>query len=115
MDAISKAYHGPATASIDGGIQTLLNEAETGVRRGYQACGQHIREAPMGSVLGAMAAGYCMHQLPLRALVMANVRLIAALVPPALFFYGAAKVYELLQRQQAPQDEVGFHPMEGDD
>lgn len=77
----------------------LVGQAREGFQHRYQACEQRIRKSPVKAVLGAVAAGYCAHQLPVRALVVANVRLIASLLPPALVLFGAAKVYEFLQKQ----------------
>jgi len=114
MNTISNSYQAPATASIDEGINALLDQAKARVTCGYQACEDRIQSEPVGSVIGAVAAGYCLHRLPMRAIVLANVRLVAALAPPALFFYGAAKVYEFLKRQEPAGEAVGFHPIEND-
>jgi len=88
--------------SIEEGINVLVDQARHGLRQRYQACEQRIRQTPVKAVLGAVAAGYCAHQLPMRALVSTNVRLLASLVPPALDLLGAAKVYEYLLHKQQP-------------
>ncbi len=50
-------------------------------------------------MLAAVAAGYCLHRLPVRSLLVSQVRLLAALTPPALLAIGAAKLCEYLQSQ----------------
>lgn len=100
--------------SIEDSIHVLVDQARHGFRQRYQACKQRIRQTPVKAVLGAAAAGYCAHHLPVRALVSANVRLLAALLPPTLVLLGAAKVYEYLQHQRQPTrtpanaSEAGF-------
>ncbi len=89
---------------MEEGVNVLLSNAQTSLRQNYQACEQHIRTSPTSSVLGALIAGYCAHRLPLRAIAIAQVRVFAALVPPALFLFGAAKVYEFLQSQSSARD-----------
>lgn len=98
----------PQTAplSIEEGINSLVDQAKQGFQQRYQSCEKRIRKSPGKAVLGAVTAGYFAHHLPVRALVIANVRLIAALVPPALVLFGAAKVYEFLQKQE-PVRESG--------
>lgn len=85
---------------MEEGVHVLLCNARQDLRQRYHACEEHIRKAPTTSVIGAVIAGYCAHRLPLRAIAVAQVRIIAALAPPALFLFGAAKVFEFLQRQQ---------------
>lgn len=86
--------------SVEEGVNALLNDARQSINQHYKDCEQHIRQSPTSSVLGAVAAGWCLHRLPVRVLLVAQVRLITALAPPALLLFGAAKVYEFLQRQQ---------------
>ena len=88
-----------APLSVEEGVNALLCDAEQSIRHGYQECEQHIRKSPTSSVLAAVAVGYCLHRLPVRAILVAQVRLLSALAPPALFLFGAAKVCEYLQRQ----------------
>lgn len=82
------------------GVNTLIGNARQGVRERYQECENRIRSSPTKAVLGAVAAGYLMHRLPMRAIVVTQVRVLAALTPPALLLFGAAKVFEFLQRQE---------------
>jgi hypothetical protein len=46
------------------------------------------------------AAGYLLNRLPVRAILVTQVRVLSALMPPALFLFGAAKLYDFLQRQE---------------
>ncbi len=86
--------------SVEEGINALLSNAQESVRHHYQECELRVRQSPTTSVLTAVAIGYCLHRLPVRALLVAQVRLLSALAPPALFVFGAAKVYEFLQQQE---------------
>jgi hypothetical protein len=95
--------------SMEEGVNALLSNAQQSLRESYRACEQRIRKSPTTSVLGAALAGYCAHRLPLRAIAVAQVRVLAALAPPALFLLGAAKVYEFLQRQETAR-EARLHP-----
>ena len=98
MTEASSQPHAPLT--IAEGVNVLLCNAQQSLRQGYQSCEKRIRKSPTTSMLGAVLAGYCAHRLPLRAIVIAQVRVLAALAPPALFLFGAAKIYEFLQLQQ---------------
>jgi hypothetical protein len=92
--------HPNGPLSMDEGVNVLISNAQQTLRESYRDCEQRIRRSPTSSVLAAVLAGYCAHRLPLRAIAVAQVRVIAALAPPALFLFGAAKVFEFLQRQQ---------------
>lgn len=50
--------------------------------------------------MGAVVAGYPLHRLPVRAILLTQVRVLSALTPPVLILFGAAKLYEFLQRQE---------------
>ncbi len=87
--------------SVEEGVNALLDNAQQSIRHRYQECEQRVRKSPTTAVLAALAAGYCLHRLPVRAILVAQVRLLSALAPPVLFAFGAAKVCEFLQGQQA--------------
>jgi len=96
----------PASApSVDASLDALVHKAEESIVHCMHDCEDFIRRSPTKAMLGALAAGYLLRNLPLRALIVAKVRLITALAPPALVLYGAAKVYEFIQEQgsSAPQ------------
>ena len=90
---------------MEEGINVLLCNAKQGIRHRYQQCQNHIRKSPTTAVLAAVAAGYLLHRLPVRAILVTQVRVLSALAPPALFFFGAAKLYEFLQRQEMAKQE----------
>jgi hypothetical protein len=97
---MSEPIFNPSQLSVEPRINNLLSEAQASLRQSYQACEKHVRESPTTSVLGAVLAGYCLHRLPMRAILTANVRVLSSLIPPALFLFGAAKACELLQRPE---------------
>lgn len=81
-------------------VGVSLCNARQGIRHRYQKCENQIRKSPTTSVLGAAAVGYLLHRLPVRAILVTQVRVLSALTSPALFLFGAAKLYDFLQRQE---------------
>lgn len=86
--------------TMEDGVNALIGNARQGIRQRYQKYENHIRKSPTKAVLGAVAAGYLMHRLPMRAIIVTQVRVLSALTPPALLLFGAAKLFEFLQRQE---------------
>ncbi len=84
---------------LEDSVNALLNDAQQSVRHQYKECEERIRKSPTSSVLGAVAVGWVLHRLPVRALLVAQVRLLTALAPPAILLFSAAKACEFLQRQ----------------
>jgi hypothetical protein len=98
---MNEISNNPATPlSLEEGVGVLLSNARQGIRNRYQKCENRIRKSPTTAVLGAVAAGYFLHRMPVRAILVTHVRVLSALAPPALFLFGAAKLYEFLQRQE---------------
>jgi hypothetical protein len=97
--------HPSAPLSMEEGVCVLLNNARQGVRRRYQECENRIRKSPTTAVIGAVAAGYFLHRMPVRAILVTQVRVLSALTPPALLLFGAAKLYEFLQKQELARKE----------
>lgn len=89
-----------APLTLEEGVHALLSNAKQDLRHRYQRCENRIRRSPATAVLGAVAAGYFLHRMPVRAIVVTQVRVLSALTPPALLLFGAAKLYEFLQRQE---------------
>lgn len=83
--------------TVEEGVQALIDDGKTFLRRQYEACEEQVVKHPAKAVLVAVAAGYLLDQLPLRAIFIAKMRVLAALTPPVLFAFGAAKVCEYLQ------------------
>lgn len=81
--------------AIDVRIRELTEKAEQEVRGTCQHFCEYARESPAKAMMAAAAAGYCLHWLPVRALVMMKLRIAAKLLPPLLFVYGAAKACEI--------------------
>lgn len=90
---------------MEEGVNVLWCNARQGIRDRYQKCENVIRESPTAAVLGAVAVGYLLHRLPLRAILVTQVRVLSALAPPALLLFGAAKLCEFLQRQDLCKQE----------
>ncbi len=85
--------------SIEAGVNALVDDVKLQAKQGYHRCEARIRRSPGKAMLAAVAAGYCLHRLPLRAILVAKVRLLTAVAPPAMLAYGAAKLCEYLQNQ----------------
>lgn len=85
---------------MEDGVNALLSDARQGILHRYRACQSRVRKSPTKAVLGAVAVGYLLHRLPVRAILVTQVRVLSALAPPAFFLFGAAKLYGFLQRQE---------------
>lgn len=97
----------PATAplSMEEGVHVLLHNARECITQRHARCEDRIRKSPTTAVLGAVAAGYFLHRLPVRAIMVTQVRILSALTPPALFLYGAAKLFDFVQRRELAKRE----------
>jgi hypothetical protein len=93
--------HPEAPLSMEEGVNALIGNARQGLRQRYQNCENRIRKSPTQAVLGAVAAGYLMHRLPMRAIIVTQARVLSALTPPAVLLFGAAKLFEFLQCQES--------------
>jgi hypothetical protein len=85
--------------SIEEAARNSLRDLRAGICRRYEQCEEQVRKSPTASVVGAMAVGCLLHRLPVRAILVTHVRVLSALTPPALFLYGAAKLYDYLQKK----------------
>lgn len=85
--------------TIEQGVNALVLDVKQKVTETYRDCEDCVRVSPGKAIMVAVAAGYVLHRLPIRSLLVAQVRMMAALAPPALFVFGAAKVCEFLQRE----------------
>lgn len=92
----SDPHNGP---SVDDGIHAMLHTGKEKTVACLEKWEDCIRKNPAQAVLGAVAAGWLLHRLPVRSILVAKVKLIAALAPPAILAYGAAKLAESLQRE----------------
>lgn len=98
------------TPTIEQGVKALVGDVKCKVNQTYTEYEQRVRESPGKSVLIALAAGYCLHRLPVRSLLVTQVRLIGALTPPTLLAFGAAKLCEYLQGQARGKSTVTRAP-----
>lgn len=85
--------------TIEQGVHALIGDVKKQICQRYEDCEQRVRRSPGKAVLVAVATGYLLHRLPVRALLVSQVRLVAARTPPALLAFGAAKLCEFLQRE----------------
>ncbi len=85
--------------TIEQGVQALVGDVKRKASEHYHDCEQRVRQSPGKAILIAVAAGYIIHRLPVRSLLVSQVRLVAALTPPTLLAFGAAKLCEFLQGQ----------------
>lgn len=91
--------------TLEEGVSDCFCNARECIREQHQKCENLVRQSPTTAVLGAVAAGYLLHRLPLRAIIATKIRVLTALTPPALFLFGAAKIFECLQRQEPENRE----------
>ncbi len=89
-----------APLSMEEGVNVLLTKARQRVRKRYEKCENCVRKSPTKAVLGAVGAGYLLHRLPIRAILVTQVRILAAVAPPVLLLFGAGKLFEFLQKQE---------------
>ncbi|MES2476361.1 MAG: hypothetical protein V4640_11305 [Verrucomicrobiota bacterium] len=64
-----------------------------------EVCEAKIRESPAKAFAVALGAGYILSRLPLAALIAAPLRITALAAKPALLILGAAKLFDLAEKQ----------------
>lgn len=95
----------PSSADVaelpERGVQWVKDRVETvlGETEGY------VRTKPTQSLLYAFAAGYILNRLPLFRIVGGVIRLLLFALRPAVLVYGATKLYQASQQEQASQRE----------
>jgi hypothetical protein len=87
--------------SVEEMVSVSLCNVKQRLRNRRTKCEKRIRKSPTASVLGAVGVGYLLHRMPVRAILVTQVRILSALAPPALFLFGAAKLFSFLQREQS--------------
>ena len=97
MIPLSSSPVNPPT--VEQGVNALVGDVKRKVTDQLEECRQCVRATPGRAVLVALAGGYLLHRLPIRSLLVTQVRLITALAPPTLIAFGAAKLCEFLQTQ----------------
>ncbi len=84
--------------TIEENIQGLVTDAKVAVSRTYHKYERLAVASPGKAVLLALGAGYCLHRLPIRSLLVLQVRTAVALAPAVLLGLGAVKLCSMLQR-----------------
>jgi len=77
---------------VDENLQSLANDLKNKVSRTLRKYEQRARKSPEKTMLLALVTGYCLHRLPVRALLVLQARTIVALAPPVLLALGAVKL-----------------------
>ena len=88
--------------TIETGLRDALQRSQSGFSEQVEQLEDKVRKSPTDSVLVAGVIGYFLHILPLGALVGGVLRLIIALIRPAVLVYAASKLYELVKSTSAP-------------
>jgi len=85
--------------SIEEGMKSMVHDVKAKASGTLENYENKIRESPDKAILIALAAGYCLHVLPVRSLIALPLRLTAFLAKPALLALGAVKLCEAVQQQ----------------
>lgn len=92
----TSSIHSP---SIEQGMQTMVRDVRAKASGKLETYESKIRQSPDKAMLIALAAGYCLHVLPVGRLISLPLRLTTLLVKPALLALGAVKLCEVVQEQ----------------
>ena len=92
--------HADAPMSMEEGVKAMLCDAKKCIQNRYEKYENCVRSSPIKSVVGAVAAGYLLHRLPVRSILVTQVRVLSALTPPALLLFGASKLYEYFRKPE---------------
>jgi hypothetical protein len=95
----------PELKSVEEIVSSSFDSARQSLCDCHEKCESIVRESPTASVLGAVAAGYILHRLPVRDILVTQVRVISALAPPALILFGAMKLLGFLQNRISSEEE----------
>lgn len=68
-------------------------------------CGEKIRRAPVQSVLIAGGVGYLLRFIPIFAILTVLLRIVLALLKPALVIFGLAQITKCLQSKCTAQSK----------
>ncbi len=100
LESPSQIMNPPARTQEGVNVNNLLKQAQDNARGLYDDFEDYVREKPGTAILAATAVGYFLRKLPVGSIITAQVRLVSALLPPAVFVFGAAKLYEALKQEQ---------------
>ena len=88
-------------STVDDGIHAALSSSKDKAVAYLEKWEDCVKQKPVQAIAGALVAGILIHRLPIRSILIAKIKIISALAPPALLAYGAAKVCEVLQQKSA--------------
>lgn len=94
------SIHTASYETMEERLHLVLDDAKKSFIEGRLKFENQIQKSPTKTVLGAVAVGYLLHHLPVRAMIVTQVRVLAALTTPALLIYKAAAIYDFFQRQK---------------
>ena len=104
-------------STVDEGILSVCHSSKEKLKGRLAEWEECVKQHPVKSIVVAVAAGALIHRLPVRSILASNVKIVGALLPPALFAYGAAKVCEILQQKGSAsrrvRNLVPLTPLEG--
>lgn len=101
-----------APSTVDEGIRSICHSSKDKLMDYLQEWEDCVKRHPVKSVVAATVAGALIHRLPIRSILVAKVKIAGALLPPALFAYGAAKLCEILQsKARAPRPGPHITPL----
>jgi len=86
--------------TLEENLQEFATDTKTKIVQSYEKYERIAAADPGKAVLIALATGYCLHRLPLRALVVLPVRAVVAVAPALLLGLGAIKLCGILQRSR---------------
>lgn len=71
---------------------------------------ERIVAEPLRSAGLALASGFILSRIPIFSIILVVIRIMLALVRPALLVLGAAKAWDLSQKTQSRPQSVEAHP-----
>jgi|GEM_PF-5147190 len=94
--------------TLEDGIRSVLRRAQGNLSEQIHHCEESVRQSPANSIVIAGLAGYFLHILPIGALITGVLRLLTALLRPAMFLYAGAKLIDLV-RTSSPSAKTDAH------
>lgn len=80
-------------------VKSVANNVKAKAQNRLENCERKVRQSPSKAVLIALGTGYCLNKLPVASLLAVPLRLTAVLAKPALLILGAAKLYDIVEKQ----------------
>lgn len=86
-------------ADIAQGARKVVENVKAKANENYEAAEERVRQSPGKAVAIALGSGYILNKLPIAALFAVPIRLTAILAKPTLLILGAAKLYDIVEKQ----------------